>query len=59
MASEAAERALIVAYMRHMATLRPADANGLLVIASDVEALFHQDPELNPPPVDEDSAQAH
>lgn len=42
------ERQLIVAYLRHMATLRPADANGLRVIASDVEAAFHLDPELNP-----------
>lgn len=42
------ERAVIVRYMRHMATLRPADAHGLRVIASDVEALFHRDPELNP-----------
>ena len=42
------ERSAIVRYMRHMATLRPADAHGLGVIASDVEAMFHRDPELNP-----------
>jgi hypothetical protein len=28
--------------------VKPADAHGLRVIASDVEALFHRDPELNP-----------
>lgn len=55
---EETERRLIVAYMRHMATLRPADANGLRVIASDVEAMFHHDAELNPVPVDEDSTAA-
>lgn len=42
------ERGLIVAYMRHMAKLRPADAHGLGVIASDIEARLHLDPELNP-----------
>jgi hypothetical protein len=44
----AIERRRIVAYMRHLADLRPADANGLQVVASDVEAGFHLDPELNP-----------
>lgn len=44
----AVERRLIVAYLRHLATLRPADANGLRVAASDVEARFHCDVELNP-----------
>lgn len=43
-----AERALTVRYLRHLATLRPDDAHGLRVAASDIEALFHHDPELNP-----------
>lgn len=42
------ERKLIVTYLRHLATLRPADARGLRVSASDIEVLFHRDPELNP-----------
>lgn len=42
------ERAVIVRYMRDMATLRPADALALGVIASDIEAMFHHDPQLNP-----------
>lgn len=55
---EEAERGRIVAYMRHMATLRPGDAGGLRVIASDVEAMFHHDAALNPAPVDAESTAA-
>jgi hypothetical protein len=48
-ASTAEERELIVIYMRHLATLRGGPgAHELRVIASDVEALFHLDPQLNP-----------
>lgn len=42
------ERRLVGAYLRHMATLRPAAAHELCVIASDIDALFHRDPALNP-----------
>lgn len=41
-------RGLIVAYLRHLADLRPADANGLRVAASDIEARFDLDSDLNP-----------
>jgi hypothetical protein len=48
------ECSLIVAYLRHMATLRNMRRSGtsaeheVQVMASDIEAGFHLDPELNP-----------
>lgn len=43
------EEPTTVRYLRHLATLRPRDANGLRVAASDIEAGFHLIAELNPP----------
>lgn len=42
------ERNCIVGYLRYMATLRPAAAHELRVVASDIEARFHHDLALNP-----------
>jgi hypothetical protein len=48
-----------VAYLRHLAALRPADASGLCVAASDLEALFHHDPSLNPEAIHQPAKAEH